>query len=556
MRGREVCQTASHCWSGLGVVGKTQSMMGARWRIGWVDGVIVGGLVLGWWVWLLGPVTDFGPVADDTFRDTAYVENILAGRVLEDPSMLGLSWWYAPGGPVAYAALSRVTGVGPLALYGSSILWLHVWIPVLLFVVVRLYWDRTTALAAVVLVWLGSRWWQTHTAMPMPSVQGLVPVFAALVVWRAALRGGWGWSVVVGVVLGACTWHHMVCGIVVSVAIGVQALLWCVWESGGERYRALKRAAVAGGVCALLVSPLVLHQLTMEWTNFAHGGLGPELTRPAFWLQSGTPLMVPLAVVGAVVLVRRRAKERSWVLGYLGVGVAGQLPVLVGWLLNRSALGLLPHEFQWHGHIAVGILSAVGVVELARGLGRRCGRSNRSRVVTVGVVLALLAGAVGPDAKGALGRIDDYWYRWRGSADVEAASAWIREHTALTDVFLCRYFTGYHDVAGRTGRKLVLVPETRANPAADVLRRRRDWSRLENLRDPAEFVAIAVGRYGVGYAYLTDNDSDLLERWRKWSVFEMVYRSPNGERTILRIVEAGVGDDGGRAGGVGGGVED
>lgn len=505
-------------------------------RLWWADVAIALAIAAAWCLWLAGPVRRGMPVADDTFRDTAYVENILAGRVLEDPSMAGFSWWYAPGGPLFYAVVSRLTGASPIPLYSSSVLWVNVWIPVGIFLLVRLYWDRATAVAALLMVWLGSRWWQTHLAMPMPSVQGLIPALLALAVWKATLSRGWRWSVLLGVVLAVCTWHHIVCAIVVSGAVGIHALLWTVSDRGGHGRRPLKRAVVAGGVCAVLVAPLAWHLLTIPWKNLAHSALAAEMDVPAYALHAATPLVIPLAILGAVLVARRPAGPNAWVLGYLAIGLVGQG---IGYL-HRSWQDLplpvlLPHEFQWHTQLAVGILAGVGLVGVARWVARRMAGRLWPRLVTGAAAGLLAVLVVTPDGLRAIERIDDYWTPGRCSPDVQATMEWIRDNTAVTDVFVCRYLPAYYDLVGRTGRKLILMPEARANIAADVLQRRRDLHRLESTRDPEEFLAIAVDRYGARFAYLTPNRQNLLDSWSDWDIFQTVYRSPNGERTILRI---------------------
>src|SRR5881397_3111823 len=73
----------------------------------------------------------------DTFRDMAYAENILHGRFWQDPSLAGYSWWYPPGNPLFFAALSTLTKRSLLELYVSSIYWLNVLNPVLLYLLVR-----------------------------------------------------------------------------------------------------------------------------------------------------------------------------------------------------------------------------------------------------------------------------------------------------------------------------------------------------------------------------------------------------------------------------------
>ena len=503
----------------------------------WPDAAIVITIALAWWLWLYGPVREIMPVGDDSYRDTAYVENILEGRVLEDPSMPGLSWWYAPGGPLFFAAISRVTGVAPIPLYSSSILWLNVWIPIGIFLVVRLYWDRAVGVAALLMVWLGSRWWQTHMAMPLPSVQGLVLVLLALAVWRAAIGRGYGWSIVLGFVLATCTWHHILSGAIVSAAIGLHALSWAISVPSAGRYGPFKRALVAGGVCGVLVSPLAWHLLTTPWRNSPHSYVAQELGCLDFAVHAATPMVIPLAVTGIVLIARRLAGAGSWVLSYLVVGLAGQGTVYLRRWLGIPLPILLPHEFQWHGQFAVGVLAGVGLVGVSRLVVRRLQTRTLRGVASTIVASLLVVAVIAPDGGRAWERIDDYWHSGRCSPDVQATMEWIRRNSEITDVFVCRYIPAYYEVAGRTGRKLILMPEGRANFAADVQQRRRDLYRLEMTQDPQEFVDIAVKRYGARFVYIVEEESRLLERWLQWECFELAYRSPEGKRTILRIID-------------------
>ena len=69
---------------------------GRCWVCGWfIDAAVVLVILIGWWMCLSGPVREVMPLADDTYRDAAYAENILQGRIAADPSMVGLPYWYA-----------------------------------------------------------------------------------------------------------------------------------------------------------------------------------------------------------------------------------------------------------------------------------------------------------------------------------------------------------------------------------------------------------------------------------------------------------------------------
>jgi len=526
------------------------------------DLLVVALIAAGWWVWLTEPVRRLAPVADDTFRDTAYVHNILHGRLLQDPSVNDLSWWYAPLGPLFYAAVCRVTGADPLAAYSSSILWINVWILGAIYIVVRLYWDRGTALLAMMLVWLGSRWWQTHLAMPMPSIQGILPVMACLALWWKSVRCGRGWAVALGVALAVCAWHHIPSALIVGTSIGGNALLWswsllrrrrCVATDGAsqaepalpaagrewnavksESHLTLRRFGLAAAIAAGLVLPLVWHLVRLPWNNPAHAGVADEMMKPAFALHADTPLMLPLALAGLIAVLRGPRGPGDWVLTYLAAGLIGQSVAYGRECLKMSLPVLLPHEFQWHAQLAIAVLAAIGIMGLARAISRRR-LGLPSTWVKAAAAIVLIAMIVAPDRLRAMDRIDDYWVRTRGNPEVEAVANWIQRNANITDVFVCRYLPGYYEIAGRTGRKLILPPEARANPALDVQQRRRDLHRLETTHDAQEFLVIATGRYGARYVYVPPDKEYLLPRWMAWGVFETVYRSPNGSRVILEV---------------------
>lgn len=61
----------------------------------------------------------------DTFRDTAYAQNMLSGRFLSDPCISGQDFWYAPGNPLFFAGISKLTGVSVVSLYASSACWFN-----------------------------------------------------------------------------------------------------------------------------------------------------------------------------------------------------------------------------------------------------------------------------------------------------------------------------------------------------------------------------------------------------------------------------------------------
>lgn len=146
---------------------------GRGWKSPWVDGVI-GIAILAVWIGFIGCVTDGDRgVSFDTFRDMAYAHNILGGRICSDPTIRDMPFWYAPGNQMLAAAQTVLTGCTVTDVFGYSLFWFNGLIPVALFVLVRVAWDRATALTALPMVWVGPYWWLTHSTATMSSTQGL-----------------------------------------------------------------------------------------------------------------------------------------------------------------------------------------------------------------------------------------------------------------------------------------------------------------------------------------------------------------------------------------------
>lgn len=512
----------------------------------WIDVAIVTA-ILSVWMWRFAePVAQRLPVMSDTFRDSAHVHNILKGYVWADPSTRGFSYWYAPGSPLLCAAISAWTGVDPLEIYAYSILVCNVWIPVGWYLLVRFCWNRWTGVLTLVLVMTCSRWWQSHVAGPMPSIQGMVFVVASFAVWQWVMLRGRYWTVVLGVVLALCTWFHILSGMIASATIVGHALLQA---RRGDAHRAvIKRAAGAAAICAILVSPLAWDMLNIPVRNAAPPTyFAPQLADVGHALHSATPLFLPVALAGMLGIAREQSSKHSWIWAYLLVGLAGQVPAYIRFWFDWPLPRLLPHEFQWHAHVALGVSASVVVVSTCRRLVsgiRRPMVQNGAMMTSLAIFVALIAG---PDRLRGLDKIEERWISARWSSELRYTLEWIRRNTGIQDVIVARYLPAFYEIAGGTGRKLILMPELRANMAVDVRARRNDLYRLENTRDPQEFLDIAVHRHGAEFVFLTPEYRHLLERWRQWSIMEPAYRSPTGERMILRIVDVQTDKDAGRS---------
>ncbi len=501
----------------------------------WVfDALVIVGIVIGWQWLLYAPVMSEMPVGDDTFRDTAYVHNAMEGYVWQDPSMRGFEWWYMPGSAVFFAGVCKLTGWLPLEAYTYSILWLNVWLAILFYWLVRVYTDQATGLCALLAGSVGCLWWQTHCSMPMPSTHGVILTLLSFIVWRPAFTRGGVWLFVCGIVLAATTWHHLICGIVACGAIGFHALYW-LRSSGNHAGRTVfRRALITGAICGVLVSPAAWHLLSMPWNNYAHYSIASSALEVDFAFHARTPLYVVMLLIGGIVVYRQRRHEIWWAFGVITIGLIGQITGLIRHAGVTWMPSVLPHEFQWHTLTGFSALAGVGVVVSARWCARRLGKTPSRAGMAVAASCILLATA-SPDGLNPLRRYAAFWIPSRCPDEVQPMVDWIKSNTHINDVILANYIPAYYDVAARTGRKLVLMPEARANLAAMVTERRRDLSRMKTTRAPDVWWRLAVEKHDARYVYLTSYDLKYRNRLLAWDVVEPVLRSPEGTRHILRI---------------------
>jgi len=457
--------------------------------------IFAGWMVLTWFVTRGERVFGY-----DTFRDMASAESILRGQLWQDPTLPGLTWWYAPGNPMLIAALARMTGRTVADLYGYSPFWLNWLNPVLLFLLVRSVWGRLTGLVSLPMVGFGSLWWLTHAFVPMPSVQGVSLNLAALLAWRFRPTSRWRWPLITGLLLALSLWHHPLCGVLVFGAITGHGLLGML-QSGPDRFLPLRRAAVAAIAALALASPLLLHLLRLQRNNLApYRWFAPELHELRFALHSYTPLVIPLGLLGLWLALRNRPSQ-AWLVAYFAVGLvvqsAGYAAHDWGWQVPY----LIPHEFQWHEQLALCIGAAAAVVWLATRVAQRVHDMRRRAVVRVTVLLVMLLLVIGPALTRAgiadlqLLRFDG---RWAPTLDL---AVWIRGNTPPDAVLACDPDIGY-TLAGLTGRRAVALPAGHTNPEADVAERNADLRTLFSTSDPDSFGA-AAARCGATHLIMT-----------------------------------------------------
>jgi hypothetical protein len=514
-------------------------------------------IVIGWQLWLYPDVTRYHPVAFDTYRDTATVENILAGRWFRDACISGQTYWYAPLGPIIFAGLSALTGQSPVAIYSSSILWLNVLLPIGWYLLARLCWDRRAAFAAVPLILLGSRWWATHLAMPITSVQGVILLSSVLIAWLVSLRCRRWSAALVGLLLAFCFWYHILSGIAAAATIGLHSLL--CWRSGkplgdgrqtATRHDQMLRLSIVAGITAILVAPLAWHMLRLPRLNvWPVEYIASELAWPRFALQADTPLIIPLALVGLVCACRRLRRPAGLIVVYAAVAFVGMALGYVRMWTSLKLPVLIPHEFQWHFQIAIGLFAAAGTAAIAAWVSARMvGRAIMAWAGSVLVTIALVAWTVGGQLPAANAARREHWksFPTPESQAITEAVQWIKANTSIDDVFLGSEPNDFFIVAGLTGRKLASPPIGHTCIAEDAVTRSADRTRMLETNSPEEFRRL-LARYSVRYILVTPNLLESAQRWRSWkmvervcgpsSEFTTVCGSPSWSITILRVRE-------------------
>jgi hypothetical protein len=503
----------------------------------------------------------------DTFRDMAWAENIRAGRIWADPALPNQPYWYAPGNPLLMAGIATVTRLPVVDVYGYSALWCNALIPLLLYLLVWVAWDRMTAIIAVPAVFLGSYWWLSHAVAAIPAIQGVALNLAGLWAWHRCVltsssagadgpdsrRTTWTWPLLAGLILSLCTWYHPLCGIMLAGAIFLHAVFNAAVPAASRatashrartRFALVQRMAVIAAVAAALTGPLIVHMLALQTRNpAAIRYFSPELTKPEYYAHARTPLLVPCALLG-VWRIARKQPQALWIVAYLFVGLVGQGAGYLGRWPDSHVPFLLPHEFQWHGQLAAGVCGAVGIASLARTLADRApwapwAPSARRRKITSALYAALLGAlVVGPGLRG-LADADRYLIDLdRLLAETRDVRTWIVANTSLDAVFVCPSETAYRIVSGMTGRKCIVLPTHQINPGVDLHQRRADVSTMLETDDPQVFAALAR-RYDATHLLVMSDSPNATQaaraRYAAWPCLEPAFAAPDGRSTIYRV---------------------
>ena len=536
----------------------------------WVDAAIVLLILAGWIAFVAHVTGGRRVILYDTFRDMASAENMRAGRIWADPALPGYSYWYAPGSPLLVAGISLLTGRPVPDLYGYAAFWCNAWIPVLLYLLVRSVWDRLSAVMALAAVYLGSYTWLTHAVAAIPSLQGVALNLAGLWCWHRCVmaartptagrgRAAWAWPLLTGVALSVSALYHPLCGMMLAGAIFLHAALDAAVPGLGvatgrsERHdrRALVwRMVVVAAVAGVLTAPLILHMLPLHAKNSALlRFFADESMEPIYYAHALTPLVVPCALAG-VWFILRRSPHAAWVVTYLLVGLAGQAAGFLAQVPGLRFPFLLPHEFLWHGQLAVGICAGVGIAGLPRAVAglvkpplpdrpALAGASRSDSLRVLGAVLLAVAALSGGLC--GLPQTGKYLLDLESPlADTRELREWIRANTSLDATFVCSPEVGYQIVSAMTGRKVIVGPPCHTNPGADVARRSSDvWAMLETA-DPQTFAGLAAS-YGATHLLLVFDSAQTAEadaartRHAAWSCLEPAFTSRDGTAIVYRI---------------------
>ena len=516
------------------------------------DGVIILVLLVGWVVLVGGLTRGRRTATYDTFRDMAWAENIRAGRIWSDPTLAELPAWYPPGGPLLVTAASILTGRPIVDVYGYASWWLNALLPVMLYLLARSAWDRTTAIVALLTVPLGSVWLLTHAVANVPSVQGTALSLLSLLGWHrcvlsaGVLRRGLCWSLATGLILALAAWFHPLCAIMPAAAIFLQVALNTAFPrrmipGSASRRQVASCMLLAGLVAGVLSAPLLRQMLAgLRAPNpapllyFAN-----DLDNPAYYAHAQAPLIVLAALAGIHFIVRFEPGT-LWIVMYLLVGLLGQAAGYLRFTHGWPVPALLPHEFQWHGHLAVGCCAAVGIASLARALASRAAGDRRgSRIrTTVLWLTVLVAVTVGPALR---------WLPRAGMhlLDLEPLLTghselieWIRADTTLDQVFVTDPDLAYMVVAGLTGRKCAAVPACHSNPRAEARRRLEDVERMLATSDAAEFARLAERYQAECFLILATPPGAaraVLGRYADWPFLRPVFVSSDATTVVFRI---------------------
>ena len=497
-------------------------------------------------LWTAGVTNGGHSLPYDAFRDTAWSQNMLEGEIWADPSILGAPWWYAPAGPALMASIAAFSGQETPYVHAQSSLWLNPLILTIFFILMWRTADFPTASSALPILLFGSLWWMTHLAAAMPSIQGEVPALLTLLSWSwcveallagedrlrtILLRGA-----VTGLGLALTAWWHPVCALVAAGAVGFHAL--SLGLSRCAQWQRLGLMLGSTAISAIVFSaPLLVHILTMARQNpVPFDYVAPEMSDPTFAIGGSTPAVGLLALVGLILILKDRPRL-GWLPGLLAVAIIGQAPAYLSWWERLDLPYLVPHEFQWHGQLAIAALAATGLVNIIRFVFGHFGKFPGSRFLPPVVGGFLLIGSLAPAFS---------YLPFAGAylADVNEIIAirqeivdWIKNSTRIGDVIACPAPQAYMLVAGLTGRKCAALPAGHTNPSVNASRRLTLLSTLQTTPDEEIFRQTAQS-LKVDFVLVTLNSEEAVDfhrRMKEWRWTRQVFSSRRGRTSIFEV---------------------
>jgi hypothetical protein len=429
----------------------------------------------------------------DIFRDAGSAANAAHGIVFADPAYPDHSIWYPPLSPAIFGLCSRLTGASPLDCYRWSQLVFNWLIPAGMYLLVRLQWGPIAATAATVALLFALPWWQCETVQGQPSVHAVVWAWVALLLYaRQERAASIRWAAVCGLFQGLAFWHHPL----IPTILAASFLMQSAWSRSGSRRdpdgapdsrSGLIQNAVLFGLTIIVAAPALYMTLRGPVLNpVPREFIAPELRTTEFALMRLDLWLWGVGLIGLVSCLRRSTLGGRLVLSVLLLTVFGQLaayPRVLGWAWAARLPLVVPHEFQWTFQLAWAVCAGIGIEHLVRTLCRWRPLAPHAR--RAGLVVAMAALAL-TGTRGLLDAPQNLRRFVHHHADnFPEATAWIRQETAIKDVFACEPIWAYAWLNAHTGRKVWLTEPGHSNPRVDWHRRRAVLDSMAEAPDPA-----------------------------------------------------------------------
>lgn len=509
------------------------------------DLVFVALLLVAWYVYVGPIVLRERMLGGDVFRDVGSAMSMLHGEFFSDPAYVGETIWYPPLGAALAAATSLLFHVPPEEYFRLSPLFLNLLIPVGLYIVTRLTWNRRAAMVSTVALLLAMPWWQVEVAHGQSAIHAVVWGWVSLLLYaQAERRRSYVWAMLCGVWQGLSFWHHPFVPAVLTIAFVLQAD-WAARRVGEQgrltdritRKHLIGRNVMVVGITLLIAAPilyLILHGPVLNSDPREY--LAEEFGTVRFALLGGNPWLWGMGLVGVVACVRRADLGSRLLICGLLVTLVGQIPGylrMYGGEWAKSVPMIVPHEFQRLFQLGWAMAIGVGVDRAVVWLTDRVTDRRRRPLAAGGLTIAacLLTGVWW------VGEVPENLRRYLKPTDdspgrVEA-SEWVCQHTDINDVFACEPDLTFRWLNAKTGRKAWIMPPGHSNPRVDWWERARVL-RLMREAPTAESLWRLAREHGIQYLVPSPN----------WNPAALRDFSPDSAETA-RYVHLAVGKPGG-----------